>query len=138
MVDFVKLFAKRTVWKISPWKKGEDWDLFRDVGFIGLGNPSDNLTDLTHYPGPEALPPDMGAGQKQYFWAFAHEMKRGDVVIAVAAGTIFGVGTVAGGYVYSDIFVFPHFRQVQWFPLPQIPNRKDKIKRGEPRIESKW
>lgn len=123
-LDFVELFAERTVWKISPWYKGKGWPEFKEGEFIGLGDPPpyDQLTDLSLYGSKEEFPDEMGSGRKRYYWAFAHEMKKGDIVIATSAGKIFGIGEVVSGYSYSSDSEYPHIRHVRWFHIPEISN----------------
>ena len=128
-VDFVKLFSERTVWKISPWYKGVDWKDFKEDGFIGLGDPPpyDELEDLRIYRSKQEFPEDMGPKRRSYYWDFAKEMNRGDIVIAVSGGKIFGAGEVVSDYVYEEDLEYCHRRRVHWFPIPEISNKYGKV-----------
>ena len=125
-VDFVKLFSKRTVWKISAGDQGSWWKYFREGNYIGLGMPRKWDADLAFIHDIEEIPKRIGSKRRGYYWRFAKKMKIGDIVIVVGAGKIFGVCEVVSDYFHVNYGV-PHRRLVQWFPIPEISNKDGKI-----------
>ncbi|MDC0294652.1 hypothetical protein OAK98_04575 [Mariniblastus sp.] len=82
-----------------------------NAGFIGLGF-AHHIGDL-HTVEKETLP-----DRQRNYWAFAHEMEIGDIVLVMARNFPFAICTVSGDYNYirepvSELGVwFRHFRPV--------------------------
>ena len=125
-VDFVELFSERTVWKIAPGEGGLWWESFRDGCYIGLGGPPSGWDeDLGPIQDIDEISEINGPGMKRQYWNFAKEMKKGDIVIVVGAGKIFGVGEVVSDYYHVEDI--PHRRRVVWFPLPVLSNKDGRV-----------
>ena len=83
-----------------------------NAGYVGLDFDQDS-GDLTKTE-QEKLP-----GKQRDFWAFAHEMKVGDVVLIIAHHFPFALATISGKYNYireraPELGVwFRHFRKVK-------------------------
>ena len=117
-------FGAANAWAIAPGEGARLWGEFLKDGIVAIA--WDFLGDLSEYESKEAMHAALikqGSGdnphhQSRATWAFAQEMKIGDVVLAKRGRTaILGWGTVTGDYVHdAGRSEFPNIRSVKWYP----------------------
>ena len=118
-------FGTSDVWVIAPGEGARLWSEFLKLGIAAIG--WDDLGDLGKYASREAIRDALvenGHGQNPIMaslatWEFAHEMKKGDIVLAKRGrGVLLGWGTVTGDYSYdADRAEFQNVRTVDWNSL---------------------
>ena len=118
-------FGASDVWVIAPGEGARLWNEFLERGIAAIG--WDDLGDLTVYGSKEAIHHAMtengGYGDNPTMaslgaWEFAHEMNKGDIVLAKRGrGVILGWGTVTGDYTYEpERTEYQNVRTVDWTP----------------------
>lgn len=117
-------FGTSDVWVIAPGEGARLWSEFLEFGIAAIG--WDDLGDLGEYESREAIHDALienGHGKNPIMaslgtWEFAHEMKKGDIVLAKRGRSVLlGWGTVTGDYSYdADRAEFQNLRTVEWNP----------------------
>ena len=101
-------FGTSDIWVIAPGKGARLWSEFLKRGIAVIG--WSHLGDLGEYESREAIHDALiqeGRGQNPVMaslaaWEFAHEMKKGDIVLAKRGrSVILGWGRVTGDYSYE-------------------------------------
>ena len=128
-------FGTADIWVIAPGKGARLWSEFLELGIAAIG--WDDLGDLSEYESREAIHDALienGHGQNPTMaslgtWEFAHEIKKGDIVLAKKGrSVILGWGTVTGDYSYvSERAEFQNVRTVDWNPCVAPLNLRDLI-----------
>jgi len=128
-VWFRERFGDVGVWMFSAGEGSRLWPSFRREGLAAIGF-GDAIGDLSQYESKNAVRDALiqgGAGANPVndtlaVWQFAHEVKRGDIVI-VKKGRydLLGWGTVTGSYEYRpERPEYPHVRQMKWTPTDPV------------------
>ena len=117
-------FGMANVWAIAPGEGARLWSEFVELGIAAIG--WDDLGDLGEYESREAIHDALienDHGQNPIMaslatWEFAHEMKKGDIVLAKRGrSVILGWGTVSGDYSYeTERAEYQNVRTVDWNP----------------------
>ena len=117
-------FGTSDVWVIAPGEGARLWSEFLELGIAAIG--WDDLGDLCEYESRDAIHGALienGHGDNPIMaslatWEFAHEMKKGDIVLAKRGRSVLlGWGRVTGDYSYdSDRAEFQNVRTVKWSP----------------------
>lgn len=115
----------RQFWKIAPGENAFLWAECQTQGSILIG--WDNVGDLLSYPDRNALNAKFAqeghkASKANSIWAFAHEVKPGDIIVANKGNNqVLGVGIITSTYLPpqtrdnpSTISGYPHARLVDW------------------------
>ena len=117
-------FGGSDIWVIAPGEGARLWSEFLERGIAAIG--WDDLGDLSEYGSREAIHQTLienGHGESPTMvslgtWEFAHEMDKGDIVLAKRGrNVILGWGTVTGDYSYeAGRAEFQSIRTVDWNP----------------------
>lgn len=112
----------RRYWKVAPGEKAFNWDNCRNGGFISMGwEKFGDLSLLTKDEFNElsellaAQDDEYSPGGTPQLWTFAHNIRRGDMILANKGLTqVLGVGRVTGPYRYEPDVVHGHQLPVEW------------------------
>ena len=117
-------FGNSDIWVVAPGEGARLWSEFLEWGIAAIG--WDDLGDLSEYGSREEIHQaliDNGHGENPTMaslgtWEFAHEMDKGDIVLAKRGrSVILGWGTVTGDYSYeAGRAEFQNIRTVDWNP----------------------
>jgi len=118
------------IWRIIAGAKEDKFSLLKEFfehGFIALGWPGFNLTDINR----DEFKREAKKRKKEYtaidispLERFRYDMHIGDIVIVVYDRKIWGVGIVTSEYYYSEKHIqeYPQRRNVIWYkfddPIP--------------------
>ena len=124
---------RHAIWKIAPGSGADGWDECRDRGCIALGWP--DMVDFRKFKTRSALdaalkrrPSKIGSNGAPAIWAFVHEMKIGDYVVAnKGESKVVGIGRVASDYLPPEAnrnpmrrTGLPHARRIDWLIDGQV------------------
>ncbi len=122
-------FGNIAYWKITPGEAPEDWDAWREGGFIAMATY--DLGDLSNSNRAEfnALCAELLAEHSAWtprdleqVWMLAHEVKVGDRIIVSRGGReVLAVGTVCGAYEFIPDSLWGHHVPVSWDDLIPHP-----------------
>lgn len=127
-------FGEARVWVLAPGRGAQYWGEFRDEGIIAIG--WDELGDLRDYRSKEDVReriseaygtsnPTMGS---LACYQFAHEMERGDHVIAKQGRSgLLGHGVITSEYEFHETRPeYKHVRSVRWEVIGEWPLPSDR------------
>lgn len=99
-------------WKISPGEGGDQWEAWRDGGFIAIGwNQLGDLTEVTHDEFKRRAAETDASAQ---VWKF-RSIEVGDRIVANDGFfRVLGIGTVTGPYRFVEGAKHAHQIPVQW------------------------
>jgi predicted Mrr-cat superfamily restriction endonuclease len=145
----------KLLWKISPGKKGHEWELWINPdgsGRIAIGWDDDEIGALSNYQDQQTLKTNIEKNRRkwggdwikrgpngglkdpswyvaQQLWRFYKETEKDQTVIAYSKKTIFAVGRIIGDYEFVDNMpFFGHWKAVKWYVAPGLPVRGELVK----------
>lgn len=112
-------------WKIAPGEDAWQWKDCRENGFIAVG--WDEIGDVSRLSKTEfeskrskldSQYEGWGKVGLEQLWKFAHNIKKGDRIVANrGTTTVLGIGTVVGPYYFVNDEDFGHRLPVKWDDL---------------------